>query len=175
MNINYLHNNEKIEHLKKIALFHHLSNDPDALQKFASLFIEQRLGSGSIIFSESDQYGDSLYIIKAGTVEIVKRTAAKDSYTVAKLSDNVFFGEMALVDPDVRSATVRCVSDCQFYILKRRDFLEFGNAFPVHGLHITRELARIVCQRLRKSNQDVIYLFDALVQEVEESGGLQSS
>jgi CRP-like cAMP-binding protein len=85
---------------------------------------------------------------------------------------NIFFGEIALLDPDERSATVRCKTNCDFYVLDRNQFIKYGNENPKIGLVITRELSRILCRRLRKSNNDIVTLFDALVEEVEKSGGL---
>ncbi|MBD3393868.1 MAG: cyclic nucleotide-binding domain-containing protein [Chitinivibrionales bacterium] len=115
-----------------------------------------------------------LYVIKSGTVEIVKKTMQGDPYTVTELRAdmNIFFGEMALLDSDKRSASVTCKTDCDFYVLKREDFLKLGEINSRASLAITRELCRILCRRLRKMNSDVITLFDALVGEVEESGGI---
>jgi CRP-like cAMP-binding protein len=93
---------------------------------------------------------------------------------VAKLSAdmNSFFGEMALIDPDKRSASVVCNTDCEFYVIKRESFLALSAQYPAIGFAIFRELSKILCGRLRKANSDVICLFGALVEEVVESGGL---
>jgi CRP-like cAMP-binding protein len=85
---------------------------------------------------------------------------------------HVFFGEVGLIDKDKRSATVVCKTDCEFYVLSRENFLALGARSPSIGLIITRELTKIVCQRLRKANNDIITLFDALVEEVAQSGGV---
>ena len=113
-------------------------------------------------------------MMKIGTVEIEKRTLAGDAYTVTKLTAamNAFFKEMALLDEDKRSATVSCVTDCEFLTINRDDFISPGNEHPATGLAITRAISRIVCQRLRKANTDIITLFDALVGEVSEREGL---
>ena len=86
---------------------------------------------------------------------------------------NIFFGEVALLDPDDRSATVRCKTDCEFFVLTRDKFVTYGDEHPKTGLLITREISKILCQRLRKSSADIVTLFDALVEEVEKSGGIQ--
>ena len=164
---------EVIETFRPITLFQSISNDTEALNRIASLFIVKQYGAGSMVIREGET-GDAMYIIKSGEVEIVKKTSAGDSYTVAKLSSNkhMFFGEMALIDDDKRSAGVVCKTDCDFYVLTRDKFYSLGDANPAIGLAITRELSKIVCNRLRKANGDIITLFDALVGEVVESGGL---
>ena len=105
---------------------------------------------------------------------MIKKTRPGDPYSVAELSAdmNIFFGEMALLDQEKRSATVVCKRNCEFYVLNREDFIFLGNRHPSIGLVITRELSKIVCKRLRKANTDIIVLFDALVEEVTESGGM---
>jgi CRP-like cAMP-binding protein len=165
---------EKVECLKQISLFKDLCDDDNAMEVIAHMFTTAAFGQGDTVFQEKI-YGDSMYIIKEGTVEIIKKTMQGDSYVVANLSADmhVFFGEVALLDPDERSATVRCKTTCEFYVLTREKFLLYGDEYPHFGLVITREISRILCRRLRKSNADIVTLFDALVDEVEKSGGLQ--
>jgi CRP/FNR family cyclic AMP-dependent transcriptional regulator len=162
-----------VDKFKQIGLFAALAGDAAALSRAAALFTTIKSEAGSSVIREGEA-GDTMYIIKAGTVEIVKKTMPGDPYTVAELSadKNMFFGEMALIDEDRRSAGVICKTDCEFYVLTRARFLELGDAHPAIGLAITRELARSVSNRLRKANGDIITLFDALVGEVAESGGL---
>lgn len=166
----------KIDLLKRISLFSGLSGDEAALAELARLFTTVSHPQGHRVIIEGSESGDNdaLFIIKSGTVEIIKRTRPGDPYKVAELSAemNIFFGELALLDREKRSATVVCKTDCEFYVLSRNDFIALGNSSPAIGLIITRELSKIICQRLRKANNDVITLFDALVEEVASSGGV---
>ena len=167
---------KKIRLLQRISLFSGLINHQDALKELACLFSTLTCPQGHSIITEGQEYenNDSLFIIKSGTVEVIKKTRSGDPYKVAELNADmhVFFGEIALLDKDKRSATVRCKTDCEFYALTRTDFIAFGDRSPATGLIITRELTKIVCQRLRKANNDIITLFDALVEEVAQSGGV---
>jgi CRP/FNR family cyclic AMP-dependent transcriptional regulator len=163
----------KIERLRGVSLFRSIAADDRAMAQTADLFGRLSLAGGRSVIEEGRE-GDELYVIESGTVEIVKKTMLGDAYTVAEISadTNVFFGEMALLDSDKRSATVVCKTDCDFYVLKREDFLKLGETNAGAALAVTRELCRILCGRLRKANADVITLFDALVGEVEEAGGI---
>jgi CRP-like cAMP-binding protein len=165
---------DKVERLKNISLFQQVAEDDTVITDIARLFKTVSYPKGHNVIREKEKQGVSLYIIKSGTVEIIKKTALGDQYVVATLSAemNIFFGEIALLDPDERSATVRCKTNCSFYVLDRDQFIRYGNENPKIGLVITRELSRILCRRLRKSNNDIVTLFDALVEEVEKSGGL---
>jgi CRP-like cAMP-binding protein len=162
-----------VEKFKHISLFEAFKNDDTDLGAVAALFTTTKFAAGSFVMREGEP-GDTMYIIKTGTVEIVKKTMQGDPYTVAQLSSDkdMFFGELALIDDESRSAGVVCTTDCEFYVLARSKFLELGDAHPSIGLAVTRELARSVSARLRKANADIITLFDALVGEVAESGGL---
>lgn len=160
--------------LKNISLFKELADDQKAMLDIAALFSTVSFKQGGDVVEES-VFGDTMYIIKTGTVEIVKKTRQGEPYVVAELTSDMhaFFGEVALIDPDNRSATVRCKTDCELYSLERKDFVSYGDAHPIHGLIITREISRILCKRLRKSNADILTLFDALVEEVEKAGGIE--
>lgn len=164
---------ERIERLKNISLFKDIAGDNDAIEQIASLFEKVTYNKGSSVVKEGED-GNELYIIKSGVVEVVKTTFHGEPYTVVELSGemNIFFGEVALLDPDKRSASVICKTDCEFYVLARDKFVKFGNENPYVGLIVTRELSTILCKRLRKANTDIITLFDALVEEVGESGGI---
>jgi CRP/FNR family transcriptional regulator, cyclic AMP receptor protein len=165
---------EILDKFRHVSLFQSFKDNNDALALIALLFTTLRCEAGSAVITEGET-GDAMYIIKSGTVEIVKKTLQGDPYTVAELTSgkNMFFGEMALIDQDRRSAGVLCKSTCEFYVLTRERFLGLGDSHPEIGLALTRELAKIICNRLRKANSDIITLFDALVGEVVESGGLE--
>jgi len=59
-------------------------------------------------------------------------------------------------------------------MLYRDDFFHLGDNYPAIGLAITRQLSKIICQGLEKANSDIITLFDVLLEEVAENGGIAS-
>jgi CRP/FNR family cyclic AMP-dependent transcriptional regulator len=156
--------------LKNIVLFNDFKNDAGVLAKIERLFTEVRAKMGEVIFREGRE-GDELYIIKQGSVRIVKNTLQNEPYTVVLLSadQNVFFGEIGLLLNDRRSATVVAEEDSTFLVTTRKKFLEFGEKEPHVALLITRQIAYILAQRLRKTNQDVVTLFSALVDEIDSA------
>jgi CRP/FNR family cyclic AMP-dependent transcriptional regulator len=168
---------EKIDLLRQISLFQKLNGDAAALEELANLFTTVSYPQGHQVIVEGSESleNEALYIIKTGTVEVIKKTRPGDPYKVAELSADmhIFFGELALLDHEKRSATVICKTDCTFFVLSQKDFLMLGDRSPASGLVITREISKIICRRLRKANNDVIILFDALVEEVAQSGGVE--
>ncbi|MGK0290667.1 MAG: CRP/FNR family cyclic AMP-dependent transcriptional regulator [bacterium] len=161
---------ELIQCLKRVPLFNDVADDPEKMDRIISIIEVREYKKGSYIFKELEQ-GDELFILNEGAVQICKTTRQNEEYTIVELKaeDNVFFGEMALMDNDVRSASIRVLSDCSVSVIGRDKFEQLGNQYPEIGLPITRTIVKKVCKGLRGANEDVILLFDALVDEIQES------
>jgi len=156
------------ERLQKIKLFEDFASDSGALEKIFEIGTISNTKKGEQIIGEGE-VGDVLYILLSGSVRIQKTTLQNQPYTVAyfREENNVYFGELALIDNDKRSATVVAESDCSFFCLNRKNFLQFCEKNPYMGYKITMQIARKISASLRKMNKDVITLFEALVSEVE--------
>jgi Flp pilus assembly CpaE family ATPase len=73
---------------------------------------------GTTIINQGDP-GDSLFIIEEGRCEVtVKQTEGHD-ITIAYLGEGDFFGEMALISEEPRTAAVRALTDCKLLVLSR--------------------------------------------------------
>lgn len=162
---------DRIQRLKQINLFEDIAEDNGRLETILSHTSIRYVGKGETIISEGEM-GDSLYMLQSGSVRIKKRTLQNQDYTVVILQDHmhIYFGEVALVDSDKRSATVIAETDCELIVMTRKDFLEMAEADPLLGYRIISQIARKISGSLRKMNSDVITLFEALVTEVEGSG-----
>ena len=75
------------------------------LHAIAAIASEVTFEAGKEIVREND-VGDSMYIIKEGSVTIVKAIDEKQNVKLAELSKGECFGEMALFDAELRSASV---------------------------------------------------------------------
>jgi CRP-like cAMP-binding protein len=165
-----------VEKLGKIILCRALKDDDVRMTKLASIATWQACKAGDQVISEGEE-GSELYILFKGTVSVHKRTLDKEPYTIVTLRDeeDAFFGELALMDKEVRSASVIAETDCEFLVINREDFVRLGEEDPRLGLLMTRAIGKELSRKLRKANQDVIILFEALVEQVAESGGLEGS
>jgi CRP/FNR family transcriptional regulator, cyclic AMP receptor protein len=157
-----------VEKLQKIPIFKELAGTPESFELLARICKRRKYKSGETIISEGE-LGAEMFIVFSGSVEITKRTRAGDHYTVVILNSeqNVFFGELAMIDDDKRSATVSAREDSEFLVITKQDFLDLGNEHPSVGLPVTREIARILASRLRKTTTDMMIIFDALVNELQ--------
>jgi len=161
---------EIIESLKKVTIFKDFHDKEKDLELIANIMSHKRANSGEYIIREGEE-GESLFILKSGSVEILKSTLEDEMYTVVKLENPdkifLFFGELALLDNDKRSASIRANEDCELYTIQQSDFLKLGDRYPHIALPITREIAKVLASRLRQANSNTITLFEALVEEVE--------
>jgi len=130
--------------LKKIGFFAELS-DFD-LAQIAGITEAKTYRRGEVIVEERTA-AERFFIIAEGKIEITKRFADGAQFVLAVHSNGEFFGEMALLDEGLRSATVRAVEDTSLLEISRHDFETLLYKAPVLAYRILRELS----SRLRET------------------------
>lgn len=160
---------EILEKLKQIPLFKDIKDNDDEIQKFMSICGMRSVNAGDVIIKEGEP-GSEMFIMLKGQVAIQRRTRAGDDYTVVTLraENNVFFGEMALIDDDTRSATIIATEESEFLVIAKEDFHDLGKSHPHIVLPITLAIGKILASRLRKTTGDMLTIFDALVNELQQ-------
>jgi CRP-like cAMP-binding protein len=158
-----------IERLKTISLFSGIKNNDDMLAKISGIIKKENYKEGSCIIRE-DEVGDKMYILNKGTVKIEKNTLYKDSFVIDILRDdmNVFFGEIALMDNELRSASVISVTETECFVIKKCDFEKFCSDNPGIGYYIIKEIAKSLSLKFRKINQDNVNLINAIICDENE-------
>ncbi len=112
--------------LRSIPLFASLGSEE--LAKLAERLMLERYAADEHIVRQGEP-GDKLYIISRGEVEVV----AADGHSqrrVTTLNEGDYFGELALLTDQPRSATVRSILPTQLYGLAREDFLDLLEREP---------------------------------------------
>ena len=95
---------EKVLILKSLSIF---SDTPEhILADLAPLMEEEEYEKDTLVFKEGE-LGDCMYIIHEGEVKI-----HKENVTLAILNEKEVFGELALLEPEVRSASATTVTIC---------------------------------------------------------------
>ena len=87
--------------------------------------------------------GDSFYIIKKGTVDVIVGTPPETGMVVASLSTGNFFGEMSLLTGAVRTASIRVKDDAEFIVIDRENF----RSVLVKNPSIAESMSRILAER----------------------------
>lgn len=144
--------------LNSIPLFSSFSKKE--LKPLLEIIHNRTYVAGEIIFLQGDP-GIGLYIVRDGEIEIRRKDLNGKEYTLAKLIKGDFFGELALVDGEKRSATAVAISDCRISVMFKPDLDEFIEKFPRKGIKILRGISVVLAERLRKLNEDY---FNLLIQ-----------
>ena len=95
--------------------------------------------------------GDSLYIIKNGSVSIEKEIDEGKTVKLAEMGEGDCFGEMALFDAELRSASVYAKEACVLLCITSDDLNDLLLDYPT----IAIEFIKIFVKRLRKANSTI--------------------
>ncbi len=155
------------DHLKSVGIFADIKEVPAALDALALIMHLKVFNKGHDIIKEGTE-GTEMYILISGTAAIFKQTPGGDEYKVFILHGDKHpaFGETGLLEAEKRSATIRCDTQCQCLLLGRADFEKFSKDHPEWALPVYRKIAHNVVGRLRKTNDDLLLLYNALVAEI---------
>jgi CRP-like cAMP-binding protein len=145
------------EFLKESDIFYELT--PTQLELVANICTEERYSGGQIIFEESST-GKELFIIARGEVEILLASAAgtapNEGFQVATLRHGQSFGEIALVDEGLRSATARASQkDTRLLVIPRDKLLMLCETYPQLGYRIMSNLAADLATKIRNADMKI--------------------
>ena len=106
--------------LGQVWLFYRASKE--SLEKLASFAFNKIYQAGEVIVEEGHA-GNGIYMITSGKVEVIKDLASGSPRRIAVLDKGQLFGEMALMDEQPRSATVRAIEETSCLGIDRSVFL----------------------------------------------------
>lgn len=124
----------------------------EAFERFSSQISIIHYEPGEIIFHEHEP-GDCLYLIAQGSVKISKRGRGGQQETLTHLSERDFFGEMALVDREPRSAQASAHGHT---VLGRVNHDAWTLLFQLAPQEVVANFTRTFTKRLRHNNQHFI-------------------
>jgi CRP-like cAMP-binding protein len=136
---------------KDCFLFRDLAGDELAL--VGGMFVEKTLPEGKTVFVEQ-MPGESLYLIREGTVRISKMLTEADEKTLVILGPEDVFGEMAILDGLPRAATARVIEAARLLCLRKTDFDALCLKRPALGLKLMRNIIRVFSRRVRDNSAD---------------------
>ncbi|MBI4657283.1 MAG: cyclic nucleotide-binding domain-containing protein [Verrucomicrobia bacterium] len=135
--------------LESSRLFHGLSESE--LRVLNDAVQIQSFHGGKIIFTEGD-LGDGMYLVRLGAVQISAFVNKDERRPLSRVEPGDFFGEMAVVDNEPRSATATAESDSEVYFIPREVMLRMLERSPRLAVNLTREFSL----RLREFNRQYI-------------------
>lgn len=136
---------------------------PQDTASFFQLAAHRTFADGEAILREGDE-GQTLYIVASGRVQIEKATLDRQQEVITSLGDGECFGELALVDSEPRSATVRALGAVEVLEWDRPDLDAFFNAHPNLHRRVLENLTKITARRIRLMDEALVQsVYDSLI------------
>jgi len=144
----------QISFFSKVPFFSEISNK--SLQLLCSNIILESFKKGEVIF-EKNSIGNSMYVIFKGSVKIHDK-----AHIFNTLSKNDCFGEYALIDNEIRSATVTVIEDTDVYKIEGQNILDLIK----NDLGFAKGILSVLIKRHRKLDETQLKLVSSKL-EVE--------
>lgn len=132
--------------LGEIETFQSLS--PVQIKEIEPCLEEKSYGPGDVIFRSGDTT-DNVFFIRQGIVKIILRIDEHRTHHLASFGRGDFFGDMAFVDHEQRSADAVAETDCELYSLSRSRFDQLLEEDPAIGKEFYENLVRVLAHRFR--------------------------
>ncbi|KPK30065.1 MAG: hypothetical protein AMK69_04495 [Nitrospira bacterium SG8_3] len=139
---------DKILRLRGIQIFEGLS--VSELAAIASVTEEVVHPLGTVVIKEGET-GETMYMIIEGEVSVNKSQEGGSQIELDRILAGDYFGEMALFEDVVRSATIRTEEETRLLVLHKQEFTEIVREYPQIALHI----CRILSQRIRVLHEKI--------------------
>jgi CRP-like cAMP-binding protein len=120
---------------------------PQQIERLSSCSITRTVNRGATIFAKGDP-GSSMFAICKGTVKIGVASVDGHDAILNLLRKGDIFGEIAILDGNLRSADAVATADCELLVIERRDFLPILRSEPELAL----KFIEVLCERLRRTS-----------------------
>ncbi len=147
MNVTMANRDRLVEQLREVPLFAACSRGD--LKIVARHTAQVDVPAKTVIVKEGER-GDSFYVVISGQAA-VRRKVGRSAKKVATLGPGGYFGELALLDPGPRNATVEATSDATLAVIDVRVFRALVRDVPAMSQKLLAGLAR----RLREADLTV--------------------
>ncbi|MGB0121686.1 MAG: Crp/Fnr family transcriptional regulator [Solirubrobacterales bacterium] len=135
--------------LRSVPLFAEL--DEEELERFSRVAVPRAYPEGSRVFHEGD-HSDACYIVRSGTFRVTREHPDGRAITLATLSPGDIVGELAMLDGEVRSASVETLGgDGELLALPASDVRSLLEKHP----DITVKMVAALTRRLRAANERI--------------------
>ena len=138
----------KLSVLRKHPIFSDL--EPEALDQLCRYAKHSTLKRGTTIVSKGDP-GNSLIAVISGTVKISVSSPDGRTAILNLIGPGEIFGEVAVLDGAARTADATANTNCEIFIIDRREFIPFVRSQPA----LAMKLIELLCTRLRWTSDQV--------------------
>ncbi|HEX9307394.1 MAG TPA: cyclic nucleotide-binding domain-containing protein [Anaeromyxobacter sp.] len=140
-----------LEALQKAPLFHEFTET--GLKIFAAIALDKVVSAGTPLFVEN-MVGESLFIVKSGTVKLTHKTADGEK-ELAVVGAGEHLGELALLGKSVRLVSAVAATDCEVLEITQRDFARLQPQKPQACLKLALAIAQDLAQRVADNREAI--------------------
>jgi len=137
-----------VELLRSVPLFADL--EEGELERFSRVAVARSFPAGTRVFHEGD-HSDACYIVRDGSFRVTREHSDGRAITLATLGHGDIFGELAMLDGEVRSASVEALDDGELLALPAGEVRALLARHP----EITVKLIAALVRRLRTANERI--------------------
>lgn len=127
---------------------------PRGRQALRRMMAKRVLKPGQRLFGQGET-GDELFIIRRGEIRIDLPISGRGSHHLATFGPGDFFGEIAFLDQGARTAEAAAREGAEVYALSRKTFDRFAQREPQLAGTVFLGLARILADRLRRTDAEL--------------------
>jgi CRP/FNR family transcriptional regulator, cyclic AMP receptor protein len=139
---------DKLAMLRKHPIFCDLESEAfDQLCRYAK---HATLKRGATLFSKGDP-GNSLFAVISGTVKMSISSPDGRSAIFNLIGPGEIFGEIAVLDGQSRTADATANTNCEIFVIDRREFLPFVRSHPA----LAMKFIELLCAKLRWTSDQV--------------------
>lgn len=146
---------ERIEALSSIILFHGIAQPH--IERIARIAEEIELDKDQVLFREGEP-GDRIFAILDGRVRISRQIPGVGEEALAILGPGDHFGEMAIIDDEVRSGDALAHEKCRLLSLSKAALQDMMFTDLVLAHEILWNLVRTLSERLRRTNDKMTFM-----------------
>jgi len=132
--------------LNEVELFK--GRKEETLAALGAHLIRTSYSAGTKIFSRGDK-GDELFFVRKGLVRFMLPIDANHARRLSTCGRGAFFGELAFLDGDARSADAIALTDVELFVLSRKTFDAFAEEHKKVALNLLVGLASVLTSRVR--------------------------
>lgn len=143
--------------LKQIELLREF--DDRVLDELRQCVHERSVRADELVFRHGDE-GDEIFLVRRGIVRILLPLKGGKRHHLATFGRGDFFGEMAFLDRGRRSADAEARTDCELYVLSRKEFNTHVYKDAVLGVRVFARIARAVSLHIRQTDTELRALED---------------
>ena len=135
-----------VELLGRVPVFSTL--EPDDLERVAQVSVPRTFEPGQAVFREGDA-SDTCYVVREGHARAIRTHGDGRTITLATFGPGDFFGELAMFEDELRSATVEAIGEVSLIGVLGPDMRRLMAEHP----EIAMKLAVALGRRLRETNE----------------------